>query len=205
MSRTPEDSHGTAEEAVQHGGNAHDAMSPREHRVRYRQRQLGHRPEDQRHAEQLSVVGRRDSTDPKRRTEARDARRASEQSRPRASHDRPRARIASPSAVERAGGSQRAGVHQFLEKDVARRKRIDLRRRRQSCEASVESYAVRERNRHPSNSVLPTPERGRRHCREGGGSGPALTTASLGDWLRRLSTHVSVPQGFPYGNIRKII
>ena len=101
-----------------------------------------------------------------------DARRASEQSRPRASHDRPRARIASPSAVERAGGSQRAGVHQFLEKDVARRKRIDLRRRRQSCEASVESYAVRERNRHPSNSVLPTPERGRRHCREGGGSGP---------------------------------
>ena len=69
MSRTPEDSHGTAEEAVQHGGGGHDAMSPQEHQVRHRQRQLGHRPKDRRHAEQLSVVGRRDSTDPKRRTE----------------------------------------------------------------------------------------------------------------------------------------
>ena len=44
-------------------------MSPQEHQVRHRQRQLGHRPKDRRHAEQLSVVGRRDSTDPKRRTE----------------------------------------------------------------------------------------------------------------------------------------
>ena len=171
MSRTPEDSHGTAEEAVQHGGGGHDAMSPQEHQVRHRQRQLGHRPKDRRHAEQLSVVGRRDSTDPKRRTEpGMRGERASSHDHERLMTDHEHESHPRVQWSVRAGASGREFTSSWR---TTSRGGSEL-----TCDGGG-SRVRRLWRATPSGSGIGTPEtpfhdprvRARR-CREGGGSGP---------------------------------